>query len=135
MHSNCNRFFPLISNVIFTYFLNNLTYSLILGCAGSSLMPGLSLIVARGADCSLQCAGLSLQRLLLLWSTGSRDVGFSSCTAWSYLFCGKWDLPRPGMEPVSPVLTGRFLPILYHEEAPSLSAFWSHMREFHLSSM
>ena len=77
----------------------------------------------------------SLQRLLLLWSTGSRHVGFSNCAAWSYLFRGIWDLPRPGMEPVSPALTGRFLPRLYHEEAPSLSAFWSHMRKFPLSSI
>ena len=39
---------------------------------------GLSLVVASGVYSSLQCAGFSL-RWLLLWSTGSRRVGFSSC--------------------------------------------------------
>ena len=57
----------------------------------------------------------------LLWSTGSRHVGLSSCYspalelglsgcgAWAYLLCGMWDLPGPGMEPESPALASRFL--------------------------
>ena len=32
----------------------------------------------------------------------------SSCGSRAYLLCGMWDLPRPGLEPVSPALTGRF---------------------------
>ena len=32
---------------------------------------------------SLQCAGFSLRWLLLLWSTGSRRTGFSSCGTWA----------------------------------------------------
>ena len=36
---------------------------------------GLSLVVASGGHSSLQCAGLSLSRLLLLRSTGSRRAG------------------------------------------------------------
>ena len=40
---------------------------------------GLSLVVARGGYSSLQCADVSSRWLLLLWSTGSRHVGFSSC--------------------------------------------------------
>ena len=32
----------------------------------------------------------------------------SSCGSWAQLLCGMWDLPRPGLEPVSPALTGRF---------------------------
>ena len=39
----------------------------------------LSLVVASRGYSSLQCVGFSLQWLLLLWSTGSRHVGFSSC--------------------------------------------------------
>ena len=66
--------------------------------------------------------GFSLQWLLLLWSTGSRHVGFSSCGtwalerrlsscgAWAQLLCGVWDLPGPGLEPVSPALAVGFLP-------------------------
>ena len=69
---------------------------------------GLSLVAASGGHSSSQCAGLSLSRPLLLQSTGSRRAGSvivahgPSCSA----ACG--DLPRPGLEPVSPALAGRF---------------------------
>ena len=97
-------------------------------------MCGLSLVVASRGYSSLLCAGFSLQWLLLLQSTGSRRVGFgscgagisgcadfsscgtwalerrlSSCGAWAYLLRGMWDLPGPGLEPVSPALAGVFL--------------------------
>ena len=32
----------------------------------------------------------------------------SSCGSWAQPLCGMWDLPRPGLEPVSPALAGRF---------------------------
>ena len=32
----------------------------------------------------------------------------SSCGSWAYLLRGMWDLPRPGLKPVSPALAGRF---------------------------
>ena len=32
----------------------------------------------------------------------------SSCGSWAHLLHGMWDLPRPGLEPVSPALAGRF---------------------------
>ena len=47
------------------YFLK--IYLFIFGCVGSSLL----------------CAGFSLRWLLLLRSTGSRCVGFSSCGSWA----------------------------------------------------
>ena len=40
---------------------------------------GLSLAAASGCYSLLWCAGFSLRWLLLLWSTGSRHAGFSSC--------------------------------------------------------
>ena len=43
---------------------------------------GLSLTVARGSY-SLPCADFSLQWVLLLWSTGSRLMGFCCCSAGS----------------------------------------------------
>ena len=33
----------------------------------------------------------------------------SSCGSWAQLLHGMWDLPRPGIEPVSPALAGGFL--------------------------
>ena len=34
--------------------------------------------------------------------------GLSSCGTQALLFRGMWDLPRPGIEPASPVLAGGF---------------------------
>ena len=78
----------------------------------------------------LQCAGFSLWWFLLLWSTGSGCIGLSvvacreelqlvdprerlsSCGPWAQLFHSMWTLPRgPEIEPLSPVLPGRFLSI------------------------
>ena len=44
---------------------------------------GTSLVAASGGYSSLWCTGFSLRWLLLLWSTGSRPVGFSSCGMWA----------------------------------------------------
>ena len=44
---------------------------------------GLSLVALSGGYSLLRCAGFSLQWLLLLWSTGSRHAGFSSCGMWA----------------------------------------------------
>ena len=32
----------------------------------------------------------------------------SNCGSWAQLLRGLWDFPRPGLEPVSPALAGRF---------------------------
>ena len=82
---------------------------------------GLSLAVASGGYSLLRCLCFSLWWLLLLRSTGSRCTGFSSCGsralksrlsscgARAKLLHGMWDLPAPGLEPMSPALAGRFL--------------------------
>ena len=44
---------------------------------------GLSLAAASGDRSLLRCAGFLLRWLLLLRSTGSRCVGFSSCGTWA----------------------------------------------------
>ena len=44
---------------------------------------GLSLVAASGGYCSLRSVGFSLRWLLLLQSTGSRCMGFSSCSTWA----------------------------------------------------
>ena len=45
----------------------------------------------------------------------------SSCGAWAQLPRGTWDLPRPGMQPVSPALAGGFLTT----GTPGKSCLWS----------
>ena len=57
-------------------------YLSIFGCIGSSLLrAGFSLVVASGGYSLLRRAGFPLRWLLLLWSTGSRCAGFSSCSS------------------------------------------------------
>ena len=79
---------------------------------------GLSLVAVIRGYSSMRCVGFSLWWLLLLWSMGSRHVGFSSCGsralehrlsscgAWAYLLCSMWDPPGPGLKPVSPAMAG-----------------------------
>ena len=99
-------FFFLIYLFYFIYFY---FIYFIFGCVGSSLLrTGLSLVAASRGYSSLRCMGFSLRWLLLLWSTGFRHVGFSSCGARAPLLHGMWDLPGPGLEPMSPALAGGF---------------------------
>ena len=53
-----------------------------------------SVVVARGLS---HCGSRALERRL------------SSCGAWDNLLRGMWNLPGPGIEPMSPALAGRFL--------------------------
>ena len=94
----------------------------------------LSLVAASRGYSPLQCTGFSLRGLLLLrstgpplrWllllrSTGSRHAGLSncglralerrlsSCGTQAQLLRGMWDLPGPGLKPVSPALAGGLL--------------------------
>ena len=48
--------------------------------------------------------GFSLRLASLVESMGSRPTGFSSYDSQASLLCGMWDLPEPGMEPMSPAL-------------------------------
>ena len=105
------------------FFKNKFIYFIYLFLAELGLLLGtdFSLVAVNGGYSSLWRAGFSLRWLFLLQSTGSRRVGFSSCDsralecrlsscgAPAQLLRGMWDLPRPGLEPVSPALAGGFL--------------------------
>ena len=72
--------YPSFHLVSFTSNLNNFCLHLfIFVCA----LYRLSLVAENRAYSSLFCAGFALQGLLLLQSTGSRHVGFSSCSTWA----------------------------------------------------
>ena len=64
---------------------------------------------AAGSGATVCCSAQASQRSGFsccgAWALGR--VGFSSLGIW-YLCCDMWDLPGPGIEPVSPALTGRF---------------------------
>ena len=84
---------------------NSLTY---FDCAGSSLSPRASsssceqrLLSSCGAWASHCRASLVAEHGL--WSAGSSGHG-----TWTQLPCGTWDLPRPGIESMTPPLAGGF---------------------------
>ena len=100
-----------MKTVIFRYFL------FVYVCAESLFLSGLSLVAASTGYSWLQHSDLSLQRLLLPQSADSRVHMLSSCAAWAWLLLCMWNLPRPGIEPMSPALAGRFYP-LCHQGSP-----------------
>ena len=83
-------------------------------------MRGLSPVAASGGHSSSRCAGLSLPRPLPLRSTGSRRAELSSCGSRAQLLRGMWDLPRPGLKPMSPASAGRFLTTVPPAKPPTL---------------
>ena len=99
-------FFYIIPLLLFIYLVSLLVS---FGCVGSSLLHvGATL---RCCAWSSYCSDFSCCRA---WSLGTQASvvvahGLSSCGAWALLFCGMWDLPGPGIEPMSPALAGRFL--------------------------
>ena len=66
-----------------------------------------SVVVAHGLS---SCGSWALERRL------------SSCGARAYLLRSTWDVPGPGLEPVSPALAGGFLTTVPPGK-PSLSTF------------
>ena len=63
-------------------------------CGARALGAWASVVVACGLS---SCGSQAVERRL------------SSCGAWAYLLHGMWDLPGPGLEPMSPALAGGFL--------------------------
>ena len=68
---------------------------------------GLSLVAASGGHSSSRRAGLSLSRPLVA-EHRLQTHRLSNYGSRAQLLHGMWDLPRPGLEPVSPALAGRF---------------------------
>ena len=58
-------------------------YFIFLAALSSLLHVSFSLVAVSGGYSLLRCMGFSLGWLLLLWSTGSRLTGFSSCGTWA----------------------------------------------------
>ena len=75
--------------------------------------------------------GLQARGLQQLWC-----MGFSSCGLWALerrlgscgtraqLLCSMWDLPRPGLKPMSPALAGEFLTTVPPGKAPTLFLYF-----------
>ena len=93
------------SNIIFFNFIYLFIYLWL--CWVFISVLGLSLVVASGGHSSLRCAGLSLSRPLVA-EHRLQTCRLSNCGSRAQLLRGMWDLPRPGLEAVSPSLAGRF---------------------------
>jgi len=48
-------------------------------------------------------------RLLILLPFLVAEHRLSGCVTWAYWSHGMWDLPEPGIKPMSPALAGGFL--------------------------
>ena len=90
---------------------------------------GLLVVIAslcNGFSCcraqALGCAGFSS------WSSRALEHRHSSC-AQSKLLQGMWDLPRSGIEPVSPALAGGFFTTVPpgKSESPTFTTDWLHV--------
>ena len=82
---------------------------LFFGCTGSSLLHMCFLWLQRAeATVSLRCMDFSLQWLLLWQNMGSRACRLKQLrhTGLVAPWHGTWNLPWPGIESVSPALTG-----------------------------
>ena len=115
--------------ITFYFILFYLFYLFIFGRVRSSLLHTGFLQLRRAGStlrCGVQashCGGFSFcgARALGVWasvvvacglsSCGSRalECRLGSCGSRAQFLRGMWDLPRPGLEPVSPALAGRFL--------------------------
>ena len=92
---------------------------LILALLGLFCSEGFCSSCSEPGPLRLCCAGFPLQALLLQQSAGSAVRGLGcvaralerrlSSGTWAQLLCSKCDLPRPGIEPMSPALAGGFL--------------------------
>ena len=126
------------NNIPFLFFLINFFLKFIFGCFGSSLLRAGFLQLGRaGATlrCGVRashCSGFSCcgAQALGAWASlvvarglsncGSQvlECRLSSCGAQAQLHHGMWDLPGPGLEPVSPALAGGFLTTVPPGELP-----------------
>ena len=77
-----------------------------LWCTGFSLVVA-SLVAEHGPQSTR--ASVVVVRRLSSCGVQALERRLSSCGAWAQLLHGMWDLPGPGMEPVSPALAGGFL--------------------------
>ena len=71
-------------------------------------MRGLSLVAVSGGPLFIAVRGPLSVMASLVGEHRLQMRKLSSCGSRAQLLRGMWDLPRPGLEPVSPALAGRF---------------------------
>ena len=85
---------------------------------------GLSLVAASGGHSPSWCAGLFTIAASLVAEHRLQTRRLSSCGSRAQLLRGMWDLPRPGLEPVSSALAGRFSTTAPPGESAVVYSYW-----------
>ena len=70
--------------------------------------PGSGFSCYRAWALCVQASAVAVRRICC-FSPRALKCGLSSCGTWAQLLWSMWDLPRPGIKPVSPELPGGFL--------------------------
>ena len=109
------------SSIFCSFFKKNNFINIFLTVLGLHCCVGFSLIVAnvqtspcRGfCCCGAQALGIQASVVVTCWlnncSSWALEHRLSSCGSWAQLPSGMWDLPGPGIEPMSPPLACVFL--------------------------
>ena len=95
------------SSIFRFFFFNFILFIYLWLCWVFVSVRGLSLVVASGATLH-HGTRASHYRGLSCWEHRLQTRRLSNCGSWAQLLRGMWDLPRPGHEPMSPALAGRF---------------------------
>ena len=126
-------FFFILPPAFFFFFLNfgfiYFIYLFLWLCWVFVSVRGLSLVVASGGHSSSRCAGLSLSQPLVA-EHRLQTRRLSNCGSRTQLLRGMWDLPRPGLEPVSPALAGRFSTTAPLGKRPPPSFLFEHFQTY-----
>ena len=93
----------------FIYFIATLfIYLFIFGCVGSSVRARAISSCGKRGPLFIAVRGPLTIAASLVAEHRLQMHRLSSCGSRAQLLRGMWDLPRPGLEPVSPALAGRF---------------------------
>ena len=91
--------------VVFFLVVASRGYSLVVGCR---LLIVVASLVGKHGLWGVQ-ASVIAARELSSCSSQAQEHRFSGCGTQAYLPCSMWDLPDPGIEPMSPALAGGYL--------------------------
>ena len=128
-HTNQDRGHFMVSFLFYFLFLNIYLFLAVLGlsfCARASSSCGKwgPLFIAVRRPLTVAASLVAEHRL--------QTRRLSSCRSWAYLLRGMWDLPRPGLEPVSSALAGRFSTTAPPGKPPFLYLYFCFLVSFRL---
>ena len=93
---------------------------------------GLSLVVVSGGHSSSRCNGPLTIAASLVAEHRLQTRRLSNCGSRTQLLRGMWDLPRPGLEPVSPALAGRLSTTAPPGKPQYGSSYFNFLRKLHI---